>query len=241
MSKKEYSGLVSIDLDGVVNTGSTNAYMHVIERSLESVGVAVPDLATRVASDWGTPPKRILTRLLANHPDRVSAGIAIYDELMYADFDAMTKPVPGSAEALGRLKELNYQLAINSSAEYKIIRDITLPKAGIDLNMLDEDLIWTSDRLSDGQEKPFPYALNRIIRASGIPKEKTIMVGDSVADIECANQAGAEPVAVLTGNLNWMEASVWLPEDRIIENITEIDSLAYRTLGWVGLELARAI
>lgn len=240
MAKNEQLGLAAIDVDGIVNYNATNVYQDTTMQILEYLDVEVPSAAIEVAALRGTPPKRLLVGSLSEHSGLRKAAIKLYDELIGPAFDAKTKPVPGSAEALERLKAAGYVLAINSSTDLSLIRDVIFPKAGIDMSIFDPENVWTLDRLIDGQEKPNPHVLRRIMRHTGIPKERTMMIGDSPVDYEAAVQAGVTPVMVLSGNVTKEEVELTLPDAHVIEDITHVDEVAFRTIGWAGLELARA-
>ena len=252
MKTNETACQVILDVDGVITTDkdpNNPAFEHVISASLEEIGAEVPDQHDKITLHWGTGPKRIFLKLLEEchrqndvpEDKRITdrrEGINIFDKLMYSDFDEMTRAIPGVAETLNRLKCEGVTLAVNSASELGVLRDITFPKAGISLDLFDEDLIWTSDRLLNGQEKPSPYPIHQIIMTSGIPKEKTIMVGDSMSDVYCAQQADVTPVVVLTGNVKSpQEAMLYdvLPGN-VIEDLSHIDGVIYRSLGWAGLE-----
>jgi len=49
------------------------------------------------------------------------------------------------------------------------------------------------------RRKPAPDVLHRIMRDAGVPQERTLMVGDSEIDIECARAAGVKVAVVSYG------------------------------------------
>ena len=120
-------------------------------------------------------------------------------------------PIPGSLEAISRLKKANYDVTLATN------------QSGLATGLFDyEDLKAIHDKLNDllAQRgaaidgiffcphspsdncvcrKPKPGLLLQIAQQFGIRLFETYFVGDSMSDIQAARMAGAKPVLVRSG------------------------------------------
>ena len=74
---------------------------------------------------------------------------------------------------------------------------------------------------ADIKRKPAPDVLHRIMRDAGVPQERTLMVGDTEIDIECARAAGVRVAAVTYGQHNAEQLAAAGP-DFIIHEMPEL-------------------
>jgi phosphoglycolate phosphatase len=99
---------------------------------------------------------------------------------------------PGVAEGLSRLHGQGHQLAVATGKA----------RRGLDRLLVDSPLrdLFASTRCADEtRSKPHPLMLEEILVETGVPVERAIMVGDSVFDMEMANNAGMDALAVSYG------------------------------------------
>lgn len=95
---------------------------------------------------------------------------------------------PGIADMLGRRGTYHRAVLTNKMETHS--RSIL---AG--LGVLDAfSLVWGSDTLH--VRKPSPDALMAMMRRLNVKPDRTLMIGDGVADIRCARAAGASVIAV---------------------------------------------
>ena len=184
------------------------------------------------------PPRQIVTTMLnmgerpaSNSTHRKASGL--YKRYMMDDFPQMIEPIEGAAETLEELSQ-DYQLALNTAADREVLFEAVMPRLGIDPKLFDSELVWTADETPTAKQKPDPYAIRQILRDSGMPESRAIMVGDSQADVLAAYFAGVEPVVPLTGNLSEEDAR-FHDVKYIIEDITHIKDILPRAIGRVGL------
>lgn len=99
---------------------------------------------------------------------------------------------PGVPEGLSALVEDGYQLAVATGKA----------RRGLDRVLNDSPLqhLFHSTRCADEtRSKPHPLMIEEIIHETGAVRERTIMVGDSVFDLEMARNAGVDSLAVSYG------------------------------------------
>lgn len=247
--KKNKEGVIPFDVDGVLNEGSTQLYIRGIDMVLESCDIKLDPtiLRAEVLERWGRPPRRILLSLIdfahenqgstdhqaINKMKRHATGL--YDTYMATDFINDVRPVAGAQETLEELKE-RYELGLNTSADKSILFEHMLPKLGIDPGLFTGNLVWTADDVLEHQEKPDPYVINRILKASGFEPEQAVMVGDSATDVLSAHFANVEPVVPLTGNLTEEQARE-LGVEYVVPDITYLRELLPRLIGSRAFDL----
>lgn len=109
-----------------------------------------------------------------------------YFDYIEAHHDQNVRLFPGVKEGLGRLKSSGYRLAIVTNKQKKYaIRGLEL--AGI-LHVF--DTILTLDDVKQG--KPSPEMLNRAMKEVGSLPQTSLMIGDSLYDLQAAQHAGVK-------------------------------------------------
>ena len=69
--------------------------------------------------------------------------------------------------------------------------------------------------------KPSPEMINKIVEITAIPKENTILIGDSPIDIMTAKNAGIHICAVASGNHEYDKLKGYNP-DYLYKEISQI-------------------
>jgi len=122
------------------------------------------------------------------------------------------KPIPGSIEAIVRLSQAGYTVCVATN-QSGIGRGLYNHQTHHDINskllkLLDKkgysiDGIWFCPHTPDDDcncRKPSDGLLLDIARRYKVEPQELTFVGDSFRDIQAAQQAGAKPVLVMTGN-----------------------------------------
>lgn len=122
------------------------------------------------------------------------------------------RPLPGSPEAIARLHEAGYTVAVASNqsglarglfdeqtliAIHEKMRSIVRQAGGaIDC------IVWCPHHPRDHCDcrKPQPGLLSRLATHYGVALDGVPVIGDSARDLEAARRVGARPVLVRTGN-----------------------------------------
>jgi phosphoglycolate phosphatase-like HAD superfamily hydrolase len=235
-------GLIICDFDGVFNEGSPDLYYEGYYIALNGAGceLSIDEQHARIDEKWGSSHKVIIKYVMAEKPEYASDAVEIFEDFMESVFTERIQGVDGSVEMLGRLAS-KYTLALNTAAPRNVLMGNIMPKLGIDKSFFEAGIV-TADQLSSNYSKPSPHIINIIRERQGYQRSRTVMVGDSVADMESAKNAGVEPIAVTgTGNLT-DETVKELPYVRnIVDKVTEIEELVpkiinlRRRLGGTGM------
>ena len=151
--------------------------------------------------------------------DRVeeSDGDALRDAWAeeYAEVADRVRPVPGAADAVRRLVDAGYVVALASSGERRFAE-----KAVGDLGI--EDVVTVMTTSSDADEsKPDPELVettwSRVREDHGA--ERAVLVGDTPYDVESAHRAGIPCIAVLTGGFGEGELA---SADAVLEDVSDL-------------------
>jgi len=108
-------------------------------------------------------------------------------------FDRTSRPYTGVADGLLRLHRRGLTLAIASNKPTFYI-DRLLETFGLDRLFI---VVLGGDTMK--RKKPDPWCIEHICRRSGVPQEKTLMVGDMRYDIETGVNAGIRTCGVRYG------------------------------------------
>lgn len=139
-------------------------------------------------------------------------GVINYDSKDYIKSPEELKPIPGSIEAIAKLKHAGFKVAIATNQSgigrgYFTTDTLNAMHKKI-LDLLKEynatiDAINYCPHLPDANcscRKPLPGLLISAMDQIGISNTKTIMIGDSVKDLVAAENASCNAALVLTGN-----------------------------------------
>jgi phosphoglycolate phosphatase len=99
---------------------------------------------------------------------------------------------PGAIEALDRLEDNGYVLAIVTSRSNRRFQDL-IDNAGLAGRFVS---VKTADQ---GPGKPNPFLLNEAMKEAGVEREDTVMIGDTTYDVMTARNAGTGAVGVTWG------------------------------------------
>jgi D-glycero-D-manno-heptose 1,7-bisphosphate phosphatase len=143
-------------------------------------------------------------------------------------------PLPGSLEAIARLKQAGYLVAVatNQSGISRGYLDLDTLNAMHDKlkNLLNElgasvdGIFYCPHGPDDGCEcrKPKPGLYHQISQQFKMPLEGMPVIGDSLRDLEAARAVGAKPILVRTGKgLRTLEAGKGLEDVPVYENLSE--------------------
>ena len=216
--------LIVFDWDDVITLGAIEGYFACYDVVLQRVGVSLPEHVKRerVLRRWGTTHVEELRELLEDHPGLLGQATQAYEEAFFGEvFLNSLRILEGTAETLERLSK-HYLLAVATGGHPRVIRERIIPKFGIPDAFA---VILSAYEIRDpAKEKPAPYMLNTIMDSLGIKNTDTIYVGDAHNDVRMAQNAGVEPIVVLTGHLS-QSAAAQLGVHHIIADITRLESI----------------
>ena len=182
-------------------------------------------------------------------------GVINFDSDEYIKSPAEWQPIPGSLQAIARLNQHGYRVAVatNQAAISRGLFDMkTLCAIHHKLHQSAQavgariDAIFYCPHAADEQcdcRKPRPGMLLSIGKRFGVSLQDVPMVGDSLRDLQAAIQVGAVPYLVMTGKGEQTLATGGLaPGTKIFDNLAMmVDRLLHAELAMPEtVDLARA-
>lgn len=181
---------VMFDFDGTVmdtNELILKSWKHAFR---EIKGEDVDD--ETIIATLGETLEHTMRRFFGGDDEAVQKNVDIYRRYHRDIFYDTIKLFPGISEMLDELKRLGYKLAMVTSRLKKTAY------IGIDKYNLRErfDVIVTADDCE--KHKPDPEPIYTALKKLGSSPDSAVMVGDTVHDLGCADNAGVDSVLV-----NW--------------------------------------
>lgn len=116
-----------------------------------------------------------------------------YLEFYNSSAKELTVPFPHALEVLQNLQKKDVILAVNSNRLTYSLHEL------IDRHFPDIDFVAIEGHNPPSPSKPHPCGVNRIIEKSGVGLDEAVYIGDSLTDIETAQNAGIDCVLVSWG------------------------------------------
>jgi D-glycero-D-manno-heptose 1,7-bisphosphate phosphatase len=160
-------------------------------------------------------------------------GVINHDSDAYIKSVDEWRPIPGSLEAIARLSQVGYRIAVatNQAGVTRGLFDLATMGAihtKMHQSVIDEggriDAIFFCPHGPDAEcdcRKPKPGMALEILRRFQATAADTMLVGDTLRDLQAASGAGCKPVLVRTGNGSRTEVHGNLPPGTLVR-----DSLA---------------
>jgi pyrophosphatase PpaX len=194
---------VLFDLDGtLVDTLDLilASYRHTMHAHL---GEAPPD------AEWmRTMGRPLIVQLedFAETPDQLQSMFEMYLAHNEANQERLVRSFPGVREAVAAISEAGYRLGIVTS---KINENARRELRSCGLDGLFDALVGANDV---DHPKPHPEPVLRGLEAIGCAADETLLVGDSVYDLEAGRAAGVATAAALWGPFEREQLAVSEPD-----------------------------
>ena len=172
---------VLFDMDGVL-TDSFGSCFNAFNFMLENFGKKAITKDEYIKNCWGTPVDCDISLYLGKDADVKQASEFYHSN--YTRFIEHTKILPGTAEALEKLKNTGLKTAVVTNTHRELTIRI-LKKFNL-LNYF--DAVFGGDDVKSG--KPDPEIVLSACRALGVSPKNAIIVGDTPADMKAGNSAG---------------------------------------------------
>lgn len=182
--------LVIFDWDGTV-IDSTGLIVHTIQAACRDVGLTPPDDA-RARHVIGLALDRALAYAVPEATPRQQQQLIERYRYHYVARDQQIPLYPGARETLEELQEHGYLLAVATGKS----------RVGLDRSLQETGLAGFFDATRTADEtfsKPHPEMLNQILEELMIGPEQALMVGDTTHDLQLAENAGVDAVAMTHG------------------------------------------
>ena len=122
----------------------------------------------------------------------IQSALDIYGREYAKCYCDKTRPFPGIAEALRKLKDEGFKLGVLSNKQDEFVKTIIYKLFGDDIF----DFVMGQSALPP---KPDPSSAQMVAKEIGVKSTKCIFVGDSDVDMQTAINAGMRPVGVSWG------------------------------------------
>lgn len=183
---------VILDVDGTLidsNDAHASAYVDAarelgremsLEKTRRAIGMGDDKLLPRVAG-------------IAEDSDEGERLTRRKKEIFNERYLPRLQPTPGARALLLHLRDDAVKLVVASSASDDELGPL-LERAGV------HDLIQGTTSSDDAEEsKPDPDIVEAAVRDSGVPADRTVMLGDTPYDVEAATRAGIRIIALRSG------------------------------------------
>jgi phosphoglycolate phosphatase len=185
--------LVIFDLDGTLIDSKLDL-VNSVNATLHHMGMAGLDVAT-VSSYVGNGAPVLIRRVMGESASEAQTEEALEFFLEYYRDHSMdeTRLYPGVIETLDRLAGAEKQLAVLTNKPVKMSRAI-VTGLGIAPRFFQ---VYGGN--SFDFKKPHPVGVQTLMEEAGVPRERTVMVGDSAVDVNTAINAGVRSCGVTYG------------------------------------------
>jgi phosphoglycolate phosphatase len=207
--------LIIFDVDGTL-IDSAKDLIDSVNYTLEAIGLPRED-PELVRGYIGDGVRKLVERSLGTelqnlYPRAVEIFRAYYDEHLLDQ----TKLYPGTEEVLHHFARKKKAVLTNKSAGFtlKILKGLSI--------LQHFEAVVGAD--TTPYLKPEPYGVLKIIDDLNVEKERAVMVGDGVRDIEAAKNAGIKSCAVLYGYTD-RERLLTIKPDLFCERIQELKEI----------------
>jgi len=190
MNSRAYD-LIVFDWDGTL-MDSEAKIVRCMQGAAHDAGIPDPG-AERIRHIIGLGLKEAMETLFPDEPPAQRAALVEHYRRHFLEIDDTAMPLfPGVAEGLARLADQGFLLAVATGKS----------RRGLD-RVLDESgmrRLFAASRCADeAHSKPHPQMLEEILDVTGIEAPRTIMIGDTVYDMQMARHAGVAGLAVSYG------------------------------------------
>jgi len=151
-------------------------------------------------------------------PDEFDRALSIYLELYEANVCVNSRPYPGVLDGLRRLQKLGYRMGCVTNKAARFTEPL-LEQLGLSSFF---EIIVSGDTLA--KKKPDPAPLLFAASQLGVDPQSSLIVGDSIHDVEAGRAAGFQVVCVSYGYNHGQDIRKTHP-DAVIDSLTELPEL----------------
>lgn len=183
--------LIIFDWDGTL-VDSIDWIVHCIQQAAERYGCPVPE--PQAAKDIiGLSIENAIKQLFPDTDNAICHNMAVhYSQTFFSKQISQDDLFPGVLDMLRQFKDDGYRLAVATGK-----KSSGLAQA---INATGVAELFCTTRCSDQTaSKPNPLMIDQIVAELGISKQRTLMVGDSVHDLQMAINAGVASIGVTCG------------------------------------------
>jgi pyrophosphatase PpaX len=166
-----------------------------------------------ITAMFGPPEEVAVERLVGG--ERSATAMADFFDFYRSNFRSMAKLHPGMDEVLRFLKERNLLLAV-FTGKGSHSTEITLQELGI---------LQYFDKIVTGQDvvnhKPSSEGIRKVMEHFNLSPDEVLMIGDAVADVKAAHEAGV-PIAAVVWDSYAKEKVMRMEPDYLFHDVSEL-------------------
>ena len=215
--------VIIFDWDDVITLGAKDGYYQCYRETIKEFNIVFDEkeLHERIQRKWGQPFREELKELLLEHPELLDKAVEIFDKKFWGNtFVDSLKEVSGANRVLEYLSK-KYTLAVATGNHPKMVREKIIPQFHIPDVFAQ---ILTAFDIPIDKTKPNPYMLEQIMKKLNVKLDECVYVGDAENDVLMAQNAGVEPIVVLTGHLDKQKAEK-LGVKKIFPDMTYLEKI----------------
>lgn len=183
--------LIIFDWDGTL-VDSVDWIVHCIQLAAERHQCRVPEIQD-VKDIIGLSIEQATAKLFPEHDLALRRSIAAdYGQTFFSKAISSDDLFPGVEAMLRRFRADGYRLAV-ATGKKRAGLDRAIAGTGI------AELFCTTRCADQTASKPDPLMIDEIVAELGVEKQRTVMVGDSIHDLQMALNAGVASIAVTCG------------------------------------------
>lgn len=188
---KDRFDLLIFDWDGTL-VDSIDWIVHCVQTAAEKYDCAVP--SPQAAKDIiGLSIQEAMNTLFPEVDSAVKQQMVLhYSQMFFSKQTTSADLFSGVEQMLLQLKQAGYQLAV-ATGKTRSGLDKVLQGTGIG------ELFCITRCADETASKPHPLMLEQIMQHTGISPERTLMIGDSIHDLQMAQNAQVSAIAVTCG------------------------------------------
>ncbi len=206
--------LLIFDLDGTLIDSKLDL-AHAVNATRAHFGLPPLDLET-VGNYIGNGAPVLIRRAMGAEASQVDVDKALEYFLAYYGDHKLdnTRAYPGIPEALEALHQASVRMAVLTNKPVRISGRII---EGLGLSKY---FLHVYGGNSFDRKKPDPLGVETLLAETGVPKDRTLIVGDSAVDVQTARNAGVKVCGVTYGFQP--ESFVTDPPDMIVNRPEEL-------------------
>ncbi|MBV9581843.1 MAG: HAD family hydrolase [Chloroflexi bacterium] len=181
------SGIV-LDLDGTL-VDSNYLHADAFARALLEVDRPIP--RSVIHRQIGKGADQFLPELVGDR--ELASQVDARHKELYRDMRRYAYPLPGARELLAHLFEIGLPVWLGTSAQPE---ETEQHLAAFGATGRLAGVVVATDVAAS---KPAPDIFEAVLARSGLPAEETVVIGDTLWDVQAASGAGLRTVGVLTG------------------------------------------
>ena len=215
--------LIIFDWDDVITLGSKEGYYQCYRETLKEFDIVFSEeeLHKRIQKRGGQPFREELGELLLEHPEFLDKAVQIFNQNFWGNtFVDCLYEVKGANKTLEKLSN-KYKLAVATGNHPKMLKEKIISRFKVPDVFAQ---IITSHDIPSNKTKPDPFMLEVIMKDQKVLPEECVYVGDAENDVQMAQNAGVEPIVVLTGHLDKSKAEK-LGVNKIYPDITYLEKI----------------